>query len=967
MKKKTKSKLRNDIALSFLLAIFVSLAGASINSVLFYRSFYQTLTKLNEDPIATITFKYKTAQRKFLERVVWDRLRQESPLYNGDTIHTSELSEATVTFTDGNKLVLQENSMIQIFADKDSQDGEYMASVLKGEAIIDSEESSNSFSCNFNEVKITTTAGSSVFAGSKVQVLNGKVGVTDGFGREQSISQGEALSINNSKLEESAFTVLYPSPNEKILFHDGNSRNVKFEWRAKNLKSDEGLRIEIAKDKYFKHMLDEHALNAEDSLELTLTAGTYYWRFVNVSSERQGRNSDSQSMVEAEGKIQMIYSPNPSLIAPVNDYSYLYRNKTPAVRLIWSEADQASSYRIVVANNPDLRNPVIDQRNSTNSASYTTLGEGTYYWQVTPFYSINRIGLEAPSQVGSFKILRQGVLKSPELFIPALDSVVDREKSAKPVTFSWKADSEAASYRITISERENLSNPVIKQDVLTNSFNVKGFSTFRDKKYYWTVQTIDGEGNISDISTVKSFFALEGKIDQRTIEPGDGYRVAHTLMQDMVFTWKRNLPKEYNTTLEIASDENFSKIVYSTDGNGYSLKDVVLPIGTYWWRLNSVAEGLDQKFYTKPKSFEVMDMLDPSVLYAPLGRAVAREYKPYEVKWKEVDGADFYKVSIYDSNEELIYEDNVTESHVFIDMYNGENFIDKANYRIEIQARANSIPGVMSRRSGKLIESKFQLFKLRPVEVVFPKRNAVLDGLDAFLNGVDIQWNSVDSLNDAQIVITRIDQKNPLVMLKIPSDEEFNAGNRVAPKRVNADPDIDFEAGTYEVVVYAHTREDDIDISNTDEEKRGIFTLTPYKKMDAAKNLSATPAVINAAFLKNHTPEIKFSWAAVPEASKYVFRIQGASFFKNKNVQIEKEVSSNSITINLTDDEYKAITAANGKYTWSVEAKRQISNSRKKKSLGGEIASSEFTIDVPLVNSQGIKSSGSSTKFGRRK
>ena len=68
MKKKTKSKLRNDIALSFLLAIFVSLAGASINSVLFYRSFYQTLTKLNEDPIATITFKYKTAQRKFLDR-----------------------------------------------------------------------------------------------------------------------------------------------------------------------------------------------------------------------------------------------------------------------------------------------------------------------------------------------------------------------------------------------------------------------------------------------------------------------------------------------------------------------------------------------------------------------------------------------------------------------------------------------------------------------------------------------------------------------------------------------------------------------------------------------------------------------------------------------------------------------------------------------------------------------------------
>ena len=106
MKKKTRSKSRNNFPALFFFAIFMCIVGASINSYLFYNNFFRALTKLNEKPIATITFKYKTAQRKFLERVVWDRLRQGSPVYNGDTIHTANLSEATVWFSDGNVMEL---------------------------------------------------------------------------------------------------------------------------------------------------------------------------------------------------------------------------------------------------------------------------------------------------------------------------------------------------------------------------------------------------------------------------------------------------------------------------------------------------------------------------------------------------------------------------------------------------------------------------------------------------------------------------------------------------------------------------------------------------------------------------------------------------------------------------------------------------------------------------------------------
>ncbi|WP_407426231.1 hypothetical protein, partial [Treponema sp.] len=75
MKKRTKFRLRNDLAVPFWISISICLLCAGINFLLFYNSFFRALTKLNEEPIATITFKYKTAQRKFLERVVWDRLK----------------------------------------------------------------------------------------------------------------------------------------------------------------------------------------------------------------------------------------------------------------------------------------------------------------------------------------------------------------------------------------------------------------------------------------------------------------------------------------------------------------------------------------------------------------------------------------------------------------------------------------------------------------------------------------------------------------------------------------------------------------------------------------------------------------------------------------------------------------------------------------------------------------------------
>ena len=96
MKKKrnTRSKIKDILVV----LLFLFIAGAGL--YLFWNDLNRSLTKLNEQPIATITYKYRVAQRRFIDRLIWDRLQQNTPLYNGDTIRTAAQAEATIHFID---------------------------------------------------------------------------------------------------------------------------------------------------------------------------------------------------------------------------------------------------------------------------------------------------------------------------------------------------------------------------------------------------------------------------------------------------------------------------------------------------------------------------------------------------------------------------------------------------------------------------------------------------------------------------------------------------------------------------------------------------------------------------------------------------------------------------------------------------------------------------------------------------
>ena len=63
-----------------LVVVIVSLAVIFFDLFLFVKELNRTFERL-DTPIATVEYKYKTVQRKFNDRAVWDRPVQNSFLY----------------------------------------------------------------------------------------------------------------------------------------------------------------------------------------------------------------------------------------------------------------------------------------------------------------------------------------------------------------------------------------------------------------------------------------------------------------------------------------------------------------------------------------------------------------------------------------------------------------------------------------------------------------------------------------------------------------------------------------------------------------------------------------------------------------------------------------------------------------------------------------------------------------------
>ncbi|GHV25788.1 hypothetical protein AGMMS4952_04470 [Spirochaetia bacterium] len=651
--------MKKGISLADGTVILLCLAGAFISFRFFWLDFHQTFSQINAVPLGTVTWKYKAAQRRFIDRVLWEQLQTEASVYAGDSIRTAEHSEATITFIQGIVIEMMENSLMQLSAEKNLP----LVILMRGDIDVNASAVSGGTSLllNTGDKQIQITGGSVMSARTTpdgsftLRVSEGSV-VIEVDGETQRFTSGESLTldIDGNTLTEPLTVMLSPRPGARFLQNgigDAALMPVEYVWNEVNYESGDRTRIDIAADRGFQRIittLEEGWLNHAAA---SLKVGIYFWRAYPV----KGIADTNRAAKAALGKLTIVSVPSPRLLLPEESQEYRYRSQPPAVRFQWTVSPEIAFYALEAADNPGLTNPALQttvrgsSEEGTVSLTYSGLGNGRWYWRVNPalaegFEGTENQGFVEPSAIHSFIITQTDSLPAPTLQSPPAGSFINSAEGTA-INFSWQSEAEAASYTLLVSTNADLQDPVFTRQVTANYYRYTPEDW--EGRYYWGVYQSAGDGTVSAISAPWFFTAMAGEL--RPLFPPDNYTMPAGLQPE--FTWKTDLP--YPLRLQISDTPSFSRLLIdeAVSGERFRAPPSLLRNGRWYWRISA------ERTSTPARTIQVIPALTQPVLTGPLPdtigqtrRVLARPGEATAFTWQAVPGADYYTFRLYAGN-----------------------------------------------------------------------------------------------------------------------------------------------------------------------------------------------------------------------------------------------------------------------------------------------------------------------------
>ena len=962
-KKSTKYNPDSPSAVSVLQDIAVvvfSLAAVAFTAQLFYRDVNKTLERSDKVQIATVSYKYKSVQRKFLDRSVWDRPVQYSPVYNGDIIRTAPLSEATINFPDQNVISVGANTMIQIF--KQAQKDETAVQVDEGRISVQTAGAAmavRSATASVNVEKDSILHMQKLEADReadssggvlRLSVEKGRAALskTDGgFAEADSAAQAQGEILTEGTVVNAAgfgyepgradaertanrfISVISPAPETKILNKnaDGKAAAVPFKWYSSFADNSE-LIFERSRSRDFTQNVRRVSVTGLKELTVDEGAGTVYWRLYAAEKGPDDASSDS-------GKFTVLAAPPPVILEPASDRRYAYKEALPAVRFLWKGNEVCSSYVLEAASDPDMKNPAVTKQVSGESVSFVLPRDGTWYWRLTPIYAAEDEASRKPTPASVFYIEKQKTFAPIEQLAPG--KIADTAEG-KSVTFSWKSVSEVKKYLVRVAKTEAMNNPVLERSSDINYYELKNAAkALPNGTYYWTVEGLDKNGERLTSSAAASFKTRDSEVILRSLFPPDNYVLADTLCLDTRFTWKTNLQGEQR--FQVSATPDFSSPLLDIKAQGSGIEGLMLERGDCYWRV--AVKNEDETFHTPAKKLNVAPALPRPELIGIGDSVVVRPDAKTTFAWTAVPLADYYQVKITEPglDSKPLYENlYITGTEVKMALQS----IREGRYVIHVQAFAAATV-TSSRRHSFAADKTFDLKHLRPVELVSPVRGARISGVDAALKPGTLEWNSVEKPVKSRLVLEKVGKAGSIISVSNPD------------YTVDLPP---LEAGTYRWRVSAAT-EDGLDISSV---RDGTFTVLPIPPLEKlAVSSPEENETFSANFFKTNR-SIVFRWKKNAEATHYSIKLYNA---KNQKI-FEREIEANEASAAGTAGECaftftELAKLSRGTFSADIRAQRRLKNGLLFQD--GNASVRHFVIDLPQTKK--VETDDTGVLYGR--
>ncbi|UTC65325.1 FecR domain-containing protein [Treponema sp. OMZ 788] len=922
-KRNTTFKPKTNNKLLDLAVVAVSLLVIFFDLFLFVQELNRTFERL-DTPIAIVNYKYKTVQRKFSDRAVWDRPVQNSYLYDGDTIRTANEASATIHFLGdeetSNVVEVDSNTMVQIFGkNKESE-------VNLNSGSVSAKTANNNLRLKSDNADISIEKGSVLHvqkegeAGLQLAVEEGSVSFTgDKAGEKEVLEAGSVLQQG----KKTKFVMISPGKNTRLLnqSRDNVGLDIKFKWQS-SFANNEEVFLETSPLSNFSVDVKKYEVKGLKEFSVKHDSGVLYWRLYSGKDGVQSEDTLS-------GKLTVIKAPAPAGLLPEAEKTFAYNTNPPHIRFLWEGNELSSFYTVEIADNKEMKNPVITKNSGTESFTLAELTEGKWYWRVVPKYGFDSSFKAQASDVYVFYIKKTEEGEKPELI--HLKKIMDTSKG-KGLTFSWKPNFDASKYRVKIARDKAMTDILLENIVITSYLELKEAShLLPNGEYFMTVASLDAKDNEIGISDVASFKTMDSEIILRSVFPPDEYNLLDALTGDTFFTWKSNF--DADQVVQVSNTKDFKKLKVNKLVNGLGTDGINLPEGEWYWRVYSELDG--KQYMSDVKKLNIVPLLDKPDLDDIRKNVVIVPKHKSKFTWKPVEGADYYQVKLTDRTSDSVplYEDLFAlNTEIEIDM---GKFKD-GEYILNIQAFANA--GLnSSRRFGLSQAHTFTAKHLQPVQLIKPAPAEKIDGIEAALSPSQAEWSSAHPPLGVEFILEKVGTAAPVFKLK-------DAGYKVQLPPLTA--------GRYRWKVRAET-EDGFDISA---KEYSAFTVLPIPPLPKAQFIfPGDKEVLGIPFFSSNR-SIAFKWKHIDKATHYILKIYNE---KNRTV-VKTEIPAKQGKDLVY--EFKDIQRlSRGAFFVEVIAERRLDSGLTFQT--GNVSTKRFDIDLPKKDN--VETDETGVMYGR--
>lgn len=621
------------------LVLFTLLAVAILFSILFYWDINRKIGIGDREVVGTIFFKNNIVQRKFEDEVIWEKLENNSPLTNKDTIRSEAYSDALIRLKDGTEINIDENSMFNLDLTGEEPNLEFTQGSLE---VKKNDSKANQLKITSSGSEINVDSGNVKIERSKERELSlfvekGKTTVRQD-GKSVAVEEGKKAEFKKTGIEIKKIPVVLISPSSQKLFYaEPEEVSINFRWKVES--GYEEPVLEISRSPNFQLTLINEKVEGAQA-DFRLKEGTFYWRLKVKNKVGSGHEfSEINKFFVTKLESFQGESPEQGTVIPfVQTY--------PLVTLTWSKLSTANSYKLIVSNSSKLTNPIKQLDTTANQISYDDLKEGTYYWKVIAKSSFPDTK-DRESHILSFTIKKQNTVPSPKWLRPSPGSEISSDEiKQNQAILIWDGNAELKSYQLKIFKDSKLGNLVFSDETASN-FLVPNWNQLGKGTFYATITGKSKEGKETENSALLSFTVVDKKKKpEPEIEPNENKLESKsdpklemmspngTIVQmkgksSLDFQWKvtgASIDRYDLVLYQHIGDKKIAIYKITTKESKHNLKDLgILDEGSFSWDLSvykdsnlllsrkgSFILALDQFKSLKPSDIE---FISPKRLY----------------------------------------------------------------------------------------------------------------------------------------------------------------------------------------------------------------------------------------------------------------------------------------------------------------------------------------------------------------